>query len=77
MCWEQDERLDTKVLMAWSACTVVLAFRGTASLANAWSDLKVWLPTCISAPEHADHVLPGGICMLWRCHSMMSRMHEP
>lgn len=36
----QDRQLDTKVLMAWSKSMVVLAFRGTASLANAKSDLK-------------------------------------
>ena len=36
-----DPQLDTKALLAWSKSNVVLAFRGTASFANAWSDLKV------------------------------------
>ncbi|KAK9799340.1 hypothetical protein WJX73_007370 [Symbiochloris irregularis] len=37
-----SEELDTKVLIAWGKHQVVLAFRGTASLVNAKSDLKVW-----------------------------------
>ncbi|KAK9804066.1 hypothetical protein WJX73_001449 [Symbiochloris irregularis] len=37
-----SEQLDTKVLVAWQRNLVLLAFRGTASLANAKSDLKVW-----------------------------------
>ena len=32
---------DTKALLAWNGETAVLAFRGTASLTNAWLDLKV------------------------------------
>ena len=37
--WEPQ--LDTKALLAWNRHRVLLAFRGTASFANAWSDLKV------------------------------------
>ncbi|KAK9788600.1 hypothetical protein WJX73_000156 [Symbiochloris irregularis] len=37
-----DPELDTKCVMGWSEKHVVLAFRGTASFINAWSDLKVW-----------------------------------
>ena len=33
--------LDSKALIAWNEDTVVLAFRGTASLANLWADLHV------------------------------------
>ena len=36
-----DPSLETKALLAWNADTAVLAFRGTASLTNAWSDLQV------------------------------------
>ena len=36
-----DPALQTKALMAWNSDTVVLAFRGTVSLTNAWSDLQV------------------------------------
>ena len=32
---------DTKALLAWNGETAVLAFRGTASLTNAFSDLQV------------------------------------
>ena len=37
--WER--RHDTKCLMAWGDDAVVLAFRGTASFANARADLQV------------------------------------
>lgn len=37
--WERAS--DTKMLMAWNRNTVVVAFRGTASINNAWSDLQV------------------------------------
>ena len=37
--WEKA--LDTKLLMAWNKHTIVLAFRGTASFANALADLQV------------------------------------
>ena len=37
---------DTKALLAWSQDTAVLAFRGTASLTNACSDLKVMPRPC-------------------------------
>lgn len=34
---------DTKLLICWNKDTVVLSFRGTASMANAWADVQVWL----------------------------------
>lgn len=37
--WEKA--LDTKMLMAWNDKSMVLAFRGTASVANALADLQV------------------------------------
>ena len=42
-----DPTLETKALLAWNGETAVLAFRGTASLTNACSDLKV--PLCSAA----------------------------
>ena len=41
-----DAALDTKALLAWNSDTAVLAFRGTASLTNACSDLKVTTRPC-------------------------------
>ncbi|KAK9823190.1 hypothetical protein WJX72_000942 [[Myrmecia] bisecta] len=38
--WEKKE--DTKVLVGWSDSLVVLAFRGTASLANVLADIQMW-----------------------------------
>lgn len=35
-------QLDVKAVLGWNQDQVVLAFRGTASFANALSDLKVW-----------------------------------
>ncbi len=37
--WEKS--LDTKMVLAWSKTTVVLAFRGTASMANIVADIQV------------------------------------
>lgn len=42
-----DSVLQTKALLAWNRDTAVLAFRGTASLTNAWSDLQVPSLMCI------------------------------
>ena len=39
---------DTKVLVAWNTDTIVLAFRGTASMTNVLSDLQVAEPEAIS-----------------------------
>ena len=38
-----DPVLDTKALLAWNRDTAVLSFRGTASVKNAFSDLKAWM----------------------------------
>lgn len=39
LLWERER--DTKALMAWNDDTVVLAFRGTASLRNVLADIQV------------------------------------
>eukprot|EP00884_Botryococcus_braunii_P001515 jgi/Botrbrau1/11364/Bobra.0038s0112.1 len=38
--WEKA--MDTKMLMAWSCGTIIVAFRGTASVQNAMADLRAW-----------------------------------
>lgn len=40
MVW--DDETDTHVVLGWSDSQVVLAFRGTASLQNAMTDIKAW-----------------------------------
>ncbi|DBA92558.1 TPA: hypothetical protein ACH3X1_002782 [Trebouxia sp. C0004] len=37
-----EVKRDTRCLMGWSDSTIVLAFRGTASMTNALSDLQAW-----------------------------------
>lgn len=50
--WEKA--LDTKLLLAWNSRTIMLAFRGTASLANALADLQArpctWPAHACTAP---------------------------
>ena len=48
--WERS--LDTKVLIGWSADTIVVSVRGTASLRNAIADIQARCPPC---PHHAQH----------------------
>jgi hypothetical protein len=40
LLWEQT-KCDTKCLVAWGDGTIVVAFRGTASMANLMLDIKV------------------------------------
>lgn len=37
--WET--KLDTRCLIGWNGCTMVIAFRGTASMKNAMTDIQV------------------------------------
>ena len=39
LIWEKVS--DTKLLMAWNSHTMVLAFRGTASMSNVFADIQV------------------------------------
>ncbi len=48
LVWEKQ--LDTKALVGWNKDTVVIAFRGTASLANVKSDLQVSTQTPTADP---------------------------
>jgi hypothetical protein len=42
--WERS--LDTRVLVGWSSDMIVLSFRGTASLKNAFADIQVHSCCC-------------------------------
>jgi hypothetical protein len=44
--WEKA--MDTKMLLAWSRHTVMIAFRGTASMQNAMADLRVRVQSRLS-----------------------------
>ncbi|KAK9821824.1 hypothetical protein WJX74_001662 [Apatococcus lobatus] len=55
LIWEH--RLDTKVLLGWGPGGIAVAFRGTASLRNALSDLQVW---------RSDHPPVRGSRMMWQ-----------
>lgn len=39
LVWEKAT--DTKMLLAWSSHTLIIAFRGTASMKNVMADLRV------------------------------------
>ena len=52
LLWELQ--LDTRCLLGWNDCKIVLAFRGTASISNAWSDLQVMM---LSAQLHLQGCL--------------------
>ena len=49
--WEKS--LDTKMILAWSKNIVVLAFRGTASMANVVADIQVGIP-CFKRQRHSS-----------------------
>ena len=56
-----DKGSDTKMLMAWNRNTMVCSFRGTASLTNAMSDLKVQSPrlqAMMGQPSYAEQITP-------------------
>jgi hypothetical protein len=46
-----------QVLIAWGSSTLVLAFRGTASLKNVLHDLQVHIYTLARQPLHAVHAV--------------------
>ena len=51
--WELQR--DTRCLLGWNDSTIVVAFRGTASMTNALSDIQVLSPSCYFA--HATRML--------------------
>lgn len=42
LIWEKAR--DTKLLLAWNDNRILIAFRGTASMSNALSDVQVRIP---------------------------------
>lgn len=71
LLWELQ--LDTRCLMGWNDSTIVLAFRGTASITNAWSDLQVGAPCpYISAACRSKNVnvIESNACPHFRCLSI-------
>ena len=79
-----EVKRDTRCLMGWNNSTIVLAFRGTASMTNALSDLQVVYLTrlsagCVSQPNLgrraccADAVICMQLCKLCGlCKSLKS-----
>ena len=57
--WEKAQ--DTKLLIAWNHDTIVIAFRGTSSMANALADLQVGCPADNS---HFVSCEEAGLCQL-------------
>lgn len=54
-----DPVLDTKAVLAWNRHTLILAFRGTASLRNALSDIKVRAQAALCTSETCFAQLMG------------------
>lgn len=48
LIWEKAR--DTKLLLAWNDNRILIAFRGTASMSNALSDVQVRIPKAAAAP---------------------------
>ena len=59
--WEKAQ--DTKLLIAWNHDTIVIAFRGTSSMANALADLQV------DCPADTVHCVLGEEAGLIQCVS--------
>lgn len=86
--WELQ--LDTRCLVGWSEQQIVVAFRGTASMKNAWSDLQVVAacaaPTpslctlqCIPADSGAcicASVFPPPSCVVCLSYSVLPTAHS-
>ena len=75
MLW--DKKHDTKAILGWSTDTVVIAFRGTASISNVLADLQARTPP----PWAGDALLWKLICMrqcspkgmkIFECHALLA-----
>ena len=69
LLWELQ--LDTRCLLGWNDSKIVLAFRGTASISNAWSDLQVMM---LSAQLHMHGC--SSVCAPLQCGRMPGRERE-
>lgn len=70
LLWEKQ--LDTKVVLGWNADTIVIAFRGTKSLTNLWSDVQVLMTRVVNDVKDTtdlktarDH-LEAARCAFWQ-----------
>ena len=59
MYWEKAQ--DTKMLISWNKDTIVIAFRGTSSMANALADLQVGADS-LAFPYGAHEAIRDGSC---------------
>jgi hypothetical protein len=60
MYWEKAQ--DTKMLISWNKDTIVIAFRGTSSMANALADLQVGADSSTDSPFGAPEAIRDGSC---------------
>ncbi|KAK9818417.1 hypothetical protein WJX72_012370 [[Myrmecia] bisecta] len=76
MVWEK--RGDTNVLIAWGPDTIVISFRGTASLANVITDLQVWRATYPAAQPRvclgAQPMVHKGFLASWQANGLDQRV---
>ncbi len=76
-CEALDEpSTDTHAVLGWGpgSSTIVLAFRGTVSLRNAWTDLKASVAATVLVPCSCLCLLlllPGAACHLHCCGGLM------
>ena len=68
LVWELQR--DTRCLLGWNNSTIVVAFRGTASMTNALSDIQVRQCCCsftfcvLSPPPSAPHPRPPPLLLV-------------
>ncbi|KAK9817768.1 hypothetical protein WJX72_001918 [[Myrmecia] bisecta] len=74
--WER--RGDTNVLIAWGPDNIVIAFRGTASLANLLADLKVWRANHPAVPGRVrlgtQPMVHKGFLASWQANGLDQRV---
>ncbi|KAK9813803.1 hypothetical protein WJX73_010334 [Symbiochloris irregularis] len=74
LLWAPAE--DTKCIMAWNRDTIVLAFRGTASLSNVLADLQAWTTHMDAHLPHklltmrASPAVHNGFLKSWRANDL-------
>ncbi|KAA6426189.1 MAG: hypothetical protein FRX49_04041 [Trebouxia sp. A1-2] len=74
--WEVQ--LDTRCLIGWNEHTIVVAFRGTASLTNALSDVQAWRVTHPPARGHklmcTQPLVHGGFMKSWLAGALNAKV---
>ncbi|CAL8462126.1 g1657 [Coccomyxa elongata] len=75
-----EEDPDTKVLIAWNKDTIVVAFRGTASLKNVLHDLQAWRAAHMPVRRHwwlgRRPMVHKGFWRSWSAHGVGDRVLE-